>query len=142
MVWPLRYSTIVEHGKCARGSSSDLCGAYAVGLDAIVSSKDVDNPDSLLGCAGFADRFDAANLECGTRPILACNPLDGYLMSHVFGEAFRWEAIRRQICDDRHCLVVDKHPLPLLFVHAPRQRCRLTLRFRLLLGLCFRLLIL
>src|SRR5580700_240 len=39
MVWPLRYSTIVEHGKCAKGSSSDLCGAYAVGLDAIVSSK-------------------------------------------------------------------------------------------------------
>src|ERR1700722_16461906 len=44
MVWPLRYSTMVEHGKCASGSSSDLCGAYAVGLDAIVSSKDVEHP--------------------------------------------------------------------------------------------------
>ena len=35
---------MVEHGKCANGSSSDLCGAYAVGLDAMVSSKDVKHP--------------------------------------------------------------------------------------------------
>src|SRR6185312_3722562 len=31
MVWPLRYSRIVEQGKCASGSSSGLgCGAVAV----------------------------------------------------------------------------------------------------------------
>jgi hypothetical protein len=38
----------------------------------------------------------------------------------MFGEAFRREAIRRQICDDRHCLVTDQHPLTLLFVYASR----------------------
>src|ERR1035441_9659238 len=38
-IWPLRYSKMVEHGKCASGSSKGRGGAYAIVLDAIVSSK-------------------------------------------------------------------------------------------------------
>src|ERR1035437_282492 len=35
MIWPLRYSAMLEHGKCASGSSSGFCGANAMELDAI-----------------------------------------------------------------------------------------------------------
>src|ERR1017187_5070466 len=34
-IWPLRYSRMVEHGKCASGSSKGRAGAYAIVLDAI-----------------------------------------------------------------------------------------------------------
>src|ERR1039458_69393 len=35
ITWPLRYSRMVEHGKCASGSSKGRVGAYAIVLDAM-----------------------------------------------------------------------------------------------------------
>ena len=62
-------------------------------------------------------------------------------MSHMFGEGFLWEAIRRQICDNRHRLGINQNPLSLLLVHAPRQRRHLFLGIGFRLGICFRLLL-
>src|ERR1700729_4285395 len=39
MIWPLRYSTMLEHGRCANGSSKGFCGIATVGLVAMISSS-------------------------------------------------------------------------------------------------------
>src|ERR1035437_2382215 len=100
MIWPLRYSAMLEHGKCASGSSSGFCGVNAMELDAIgLLQRLYFLRFVLLGPAGIANGLDIANLEDRTGPVWDGCPLHGDLVSQMLGEAFRREAIRLQSCD-------------------------------------------
>ena len=62
MIWPLRYNAMLEHGKCASESSSGFCGAYAVGLDAIVASTDGFSRVVLPRPAGITEGFAGSSI--------------------------------------------------------------------------------
>src|SRR5262245_49775959 len=133
MIWPLRYSTIVEHGRCAKGSSSGF--GVAKVLVAIMSPPKTELLFSLfsgLRRAGVADGFNRAHFEDRAGVALGADALDDHLLTYMFGKALHREPYSVEVCDHFEVSIVHQNELFILLIHATRQR-RLTLRHLLLL---------
>src|ERR1039457_6513962 len=110
---------MVEHGKCASGSSSGFCGANAVRLEAIcLPPQSGATRFVLFWRASIADGLDIANLENGVVSVWDRSPPHDHLMPQVFGEAFRGEAIRLQIRENYQCSGAHQDVAAFLFMHA------------------------
>src|SRR5215471_4065681 len=122
MIWPLRYSTMVEHGRCANGSSSGF--GVAKVLDAIKLSP----PRPVLFFsfrrglwrAGLSDGFDAANFEDRAGALRVVCPPDGHLLTYMLGKPFFWEPLCLQGGDDLQVTIVHQDILSFLLIHAAR----------------------
>src|SRR6476646_11662015 len=88
MIWPLRYSTMVEQGKCANGSSSGF--GVAKVLDAILSPPKTELlflPLSGWRRAGFAYGFDGPDFENRAGPTRGgTDSTNGDLRTYMFGK--------------------------------------------------------
>src|SRR5215471_20925012 len=118
MIWPLRYSTMVEQGKCANGSSSGF--GVAKVLDAIMSPPKTELlflPWSGLRRAGFAYGFDGPNLENRAGRARGANPTNGDLRTYMFGKPLCREPFSVQVGDHFQIMIVHQNKLSILLIH-------------------------
>src|SRR5690242_20347213 len=132
MIWPLRYSTMVEHGRCANGSSSGF--GVAKVLDAIMSPPKTELlffPLSGLRRAGLADGFDTTNFENRAGATRGADSTNGHLRTHMFGKPLRRESFSVQVGDHFQIMIVHQTKLSILLIHTASQRraLRLLLQF-------------
>src|SRR5690242_12631763 len=100
MIWPLRYSTMVEHGKCANGSSSGF--GVAKVLDAIMSPPKTESLLPFLGClrrTGLADGLNGANFEDRAGIARGADPSERHLLTDVFGKPLNRKPFSFQVGD-------------------------------------------
>src|SRR5215471_16996842 len=134
MIWPLRYSTMVEHGRCANGSSSGFGVAKVV--DAIMSPPKTGLLLPILSGlwrAGLADRFDIADFEDRAGGARVTCPPDCDFLPYMFGKPLDREALGFQAGDHFHLVIVDQDVLSFLLIYTTRQRRA----FRFFLLNCF-----
>src|SRR6476660_4394174 len=98
---------MLEHGRCAKGSSRAFCGATTVGVAMRCLLQYLFLVRWCCGCAALTDCLDAANLKGRTRATRVGNPPDSHLVAHVLCKSFRWKAVRVQIGDRVHGSIVN-----------------------------------